>query len=65
MLKNLILKFKWWQLLIYEAGLIGLGIVIGVYWIELFENILAIILVVSIVCLVLVSVFVFKQLSQK
>jgi hypothetical protein len=65
MLKNLILKFKWWQLLIYEIGLIGLGIVIGVYWLELFENILAIVLGVSVICLIFIAFFVFKQLNQK
>ncbi len=43
------LKFKLWQLMIYEISILSLGIVIGVYWFNYFKLLIPILLSIFII----------------
>jgi hypothetical protein len=51
----------WWQSSLFKFGLIGLGIIVGAYWHDLFAAYFVPIGVVAAICLVYVTYVWWKQ----
>lgn len=52
---------KWWQISIFRAGMLALGIAIGAYWHGFFGGYLVVLLIVAAASLAYVSYIWWKQ----